>query len=1024
MALEIDKNKIRNTSEVTTVQTTAVTSSTSTTSQTPVIMEGHYYHPSTTTSTSQSTETEAEGIREERADANQKAVDEITQTKQQAAQAMVQRDNMLQATATRNDRIAQEIVQSTQQEQAQSEPVQKPAGKIEVLADKNKTIYQKTSELLDEYIKNHPEEYPDYASKSEKAKRAFRDSLMGKIFRTIKGKQNIDEQDRKTATRDLAILLTTLDASGKSLKDVQNNRAEMQSLIAQGEKDLYNYMLGQIDTKNPDKALNDIAELYLTFTDAEYLTKEGKAKADYMKTKQNNLLKMLGIKDTSKISPEAKQTSAEILLGLLKGLSDRGMTLKDYNDASAKVQSHMLLKSIDNMIAANPERFEKMPQDIKTGYKQLQIRDELIEKTGKDNPTERDLYNELIKLEKSGEITPEQKEMLDFYKGVDFMSHRNPRLKGILDGTAKTLPSTTIAAMVQGKTYEKLYEDRLKGLEPNSPEAQRVFGEIINEIANEPQSAAILSNALFGAMHKLGYNKEQFRAALGTIPAETRTKLTAYGHSASDATTVAEFSTAIAENGTNDMIETAQVCVEALPEFRSVEFVEKYTVELRTTVFDESISKGINNNYDIETANRIFTNAAQNRTTDEGKTSIVQQSLLTTDDSARIKAYTNSYKDIKNSVVTEAMASVAPQKSNAEIKNIINEAVNYSIQNNGYSQQEINNIKTANQTGTTSTQRNIASNTSSQVQTSRQTTKSQTSAKTQSSYTTNSSTSARTSGDTSEIDDLTAKKQKTINYTQEITSALQDKKDNTLRRIEQVIDNYQKSIQTQVVQQTSQSQKSDADTATKFIDQEEQTSNIPSKTIQELRTAYNTGGMAGLYEKLGSLSSNIQERFLTFFAKNAGSDSLRLFARSYAGNKDLIVALYQNSNDVSLLSYLDGASTMDLLAKGKIKMEDFLKYASPSTIAMYINELNKTGNKAQLKQIFSLLDNSKLKSANQNMAANQPGGDKWLEQLSHNMSSASKIPTMDDALQIGSAKVPMRGDYDKMKQRGPFYFSA
>jgi hypothetical protein len=276
-----------------------------------------------------------------------------------------------------------------------------------------------------------------------------------------------------------------------------------------------------------------------------------------------------------------------------------------------------------------------------------------------------------------------------------------------------------------------------------------------------------------------------------------------------------------------------------------------------------------------------------------------------------------------------------------------------------------------------------------------------------------------------------------IRSTYELLKTAADKKTRTQERITQIIDNYHKTTKAQdskvekqaditskeATSQAAKAAEKEAKVVKTFVESPQASGNIDAKTIQELKTAYSSGGMTGLYEKLGTLGETVQEKFLSFFAKYSDGNSLHSFASSFSNNKSIILSLYQYSNDPSLLAYLGESATRDLLSKGKIKMKDFLKYASPSAIALYISDLNKTGNQELLKQIFGLLNLSQTSYVKQHTSKPAPGGDDWMAQLQNNMSKASGFE-LSDGLAMGSDRAPMGRSYDKMKQRGPFYFSA
>ena len=311
-------------------------------------------------------------------------------------------------------------------------------------------------------------------------------------------------------------------------------------------------------------------------------------------------------------------------------------------------------------------------------------------------------------------------------------------------------------------------------------------------------------------------------------------------------------------------------------------------------------------------------------------------------------------------------------------------------------------------------------------------------------------------------------------YAQAVTEALQLRKEEAMKKCAQIIENYQKSVKereerkAKEAQKLADAQKADAATSTSttkstpdakaapnptdkkaadeiaqtFTTSEEITSSIAPAKIEELRQAYQTGGAASLYDKLGSVSATYQEKFLNYFAEHANSADLCNFASAHSGNKNVILALYQRSNDPALLQYLGEANVFDLMGKGKIKLQDFMRFASPDMVAKYLLTLKQTGNTGAMKDVLSLMSFQQREETSQDFAASiekkspLPGSDDWMRaqqaqmakasapDVTHNDNVPPKIAAQktgsgmlsldrDDDSKIGDGMLSLNGDYDE-----------
>ena len=274
-----------------------------------------------------------------------------------------------------------------------------------------------------------------------------------------------------------------------------------------------------------------------------------------------------------------------------------------------------------------------------------------------------------------------------------------------------------------------------------------------------------------------------------------------------------------------------------------------------------------------------------------------------------------------------------------------------------------------------------------------------------------------------------ARAQAQQDYAQAVTQALQLRKEEALRKLAQITENYQKSVEEREERKAKEAQKAEEQSSNKdyssfsaetrkileesdrVFESADRTLEIakidsaltdaeitvPSDKKEELIQAYQSGGATSLYEKLGSVSAKYQEQYLNYFAEHANTSDLCSFAANHVGNKNIILALYQRSNNPALLQYLGESNALDLLNKGKIKLEDFLRYASPNTVARYIQSMKEIGNTDAIKAVVSQLSLKQREETSENIIAEAqnntplPGSDEWMRAQQKQMEKASNL---------------------------------
>lgn len=922
----------------------------------------------------------------------------------------------------------------------------------------NKTIYQNTSVALDRYLEEHDEKYKNL--KTEKEKQAYRDEKIHNLIKTLipgaktkkNGTLNISKEQRSTALLQIASMCAIAEKENTSLESLSTIPLDnLKKKIQDQEIAQMKAIAKQLDINNPDKTteqkLHDFADQYLTNTDPEYKNLSGEEKEKYLLNKSAELLSgLLDIKiSPEELKPGKNMFMKETALSLFKTMLDKDIAFTDFVNLSAKEQAKIIKDSFPNIDKLLKNMSAKERQDAMV----FMTRNEMIAQSQKENPTDRDILNELEKLKETGSLSKEQ-EIL--YKELSILESTK-----YIDREAKPI-SNIGKALLLGKSVEDLIQNQLAKISDKDIRAD-IKSDKINSHTKALMDGVVQDKSfrqftlIREDLQKKGLSEKEIRAFFEKYSVkydymvQCSSAAAAARNNGEELGRITSFASSnLSENEIKNCAPVFKNTVKYLDDDQtSITIIKANTAN--QTILD-AYNEGCHEYKSRESCIDIaLTVTSSNKVSEEGKSSYTKSFIATAPAKNQVY-YGQELAKVGEPAVLEGLAA-AEQSVDSSVRNQYSSNLSKAINNSNLTSEQKANIEQARQTGQISYERSSSSEGASDKSSStgtRTSSNTPSASRTSSGYTTTTtasySSSTGGSGSSSGTASTSGSKPTYVafgstNYGDQVTKALSDKKERVQERITQIIDNYQKTTKAQeakaekqadttsrdATSQAAKSAEKEAKVVKTFIESPQASGNIDAKTIQELKTAYSSGGMKGLYEKLGTLGETVQERFLSFFAKYSDGNSLHSFASSFSNNKSVILSLYQYSNDPSLLAYLGESATMDLLSKGKIKLKDFLKYASPSTIALYISDLNKTGNHELLKQIFGLLNLSQASYVQQHTSKPTLGGDDWREQLQSNMSRASGFE-MADGLAMGSDRAPMGRSYDKMKQRGPFYFNA
>lgn len=188
------------------------------------------------------------------------------------------------------------------------------------------------------------------------------------------------------------------------------------------------------------------------------------------------------------------------------------------------------------------------------------------------------------------------------------------------------------------------------------------------------------------------------------------------------------------------------------------------------------------------------------------------------------------------------------------------------------------------------------------------------------------------------------------------------------------------------------------------------------------------------------IDDDIKDKFMQAFASQGKESDVISFANDYKGNPDTIVKLinysYNDGLKLELTRLLPSSRINDIISSGKLSSNDISKLAKESKVdnKILMNYLKKNKNSMTYEQIKEYMKYMPLdyRSEIYDLLKTIPGSQEWEEANNRNMKAATTVQTpttkdianLDDGIAIGSNKIPMRGQYDKMKRKGPFYLNA
>lgn len=276
----------------------------------------------------------------------------------------------------------------------------------------------------------------------------------------------------------------------------------------------------------------------------------------------------------------------------------------------------------------------------------------------------------------------------------------------------------------------------------------------------------------------------------------------------------------------------------------------------------------VNENYGKKEAGEVFEAVLNSDLPAQNTKLLAQASVETTNDDSRKLHYSEIFKNINNPYVTEGLAAASKSVQSSSVRSQYNNNIQEASQNYTPEQQAV--INQALETGEISNKvystdiTPISYHFEPSVQNESQ-----------------NITSYTATAKVQEKDTTKAY----INYLSDVTSKLEQKRDKVAEKAKEVQSHIETSQKEEEVEKLEKLYKG-----------------ISIDVINQIKYAYNHGGAASVYAKLGDLQwKDAQKAFLMYFIQNANGAELRNFADKYSDDAEVIQAIcaYGNINDLS-----------------------------------------------------------------------------------------------------------------------------
>lgn len=938
---------------------------------------------------------------------------------------------------------------------------------------------EKLNILTDAYLEKN---YPEYKNLSAEEKKEICEKQMDRIIDILdpdSSKSSLKEQNK--VVMDAASLLQyahTYGLSIEELKQMPQDQLKTELEIAKQEQlnDIIKLIpQDELKGKTPDQKIRMYADVMLSSTDDEYNKLQGKEKEEYLKNKIDNFIeKDLGVSGWKDLQPKEKEHLFTNASGIMCMLAEEGISYKDYQKFSEAQKTSKQIEYYE-------KNGYNIPPTLKAKNKVIQeLQKEHNGQQGIKEPTEKDVYEYLKKQEALGNLSKQEAHLLKEMRTLNQIGVKPGNKKA--DCTSNQLNAAKLRLDTEAYIEHKLKEITPKNIDSNKQSISDLINGAINDRDMEQvkliKETLIKKGFTMEQIDKIIPTESYAEFAAqglvdnnGNKAGEATVELEKLGNRSGDKTLSASIKR-IARNA-------AEISTQYLEKKELTDFGKQV---LQEGGLVPAYTRGLNNRQYIskEDAAEVSLDLVNSNNVSNASKATFTQSMI---ENSRVNGpeeqlyFGREFSSVDNAAVIEGLAA-ASNSVDSSVQNQYNSYIDSAVKRFPPEQQSTlqQTIQTARETGTisqttlsqqtpevpiqsgskantTNNNQSTNSNVNNNTVSSAKNTQSQQNAKTVTSSTptapkapvsSNNVPKTPTTVDVSTSNTSRALRQKVDTLADRIIEYETKKADNNIKREQE---------RNQAQAASSEDAKTSSAQSSTIVSKTDATAQNTNKNEPLLTPAdehvmkeiFNTGGIIALYDALVSKTGYAnQEIFFEKLVQYAKPSDVISFANSYKHNKNVLLNLINYCPNKELkfdiLNMLPSQTINELISSQKITAIDFEKLVrngkvDSKTIIEFLKK-NKSGMSAEeLKKyssFLSLADRNILTGLITEKMGSEKGSDEWLRLQQQNMKTStsdspqtayadsSYIPSLDDALEIGSTKVRMR-DYDKMKKTGHTY---
>lgn len=926
---------------------------------------------------------------------------------------------------------------------------------------------EKLAVLMDSYLSETDE---NFANLSEKEKQKYVKSQMKDLMSVLNpGKKSLCQFEEKKIFKDASLLLAASRESGVPIADYkQMSPDQLRQIIKQeGQKQISRFAQlvppEKLEGKSNLEKIDTYADYFLSISDDKYNSLEGEEKALYRKNKCNEFIeKDLGFKKWSNLPAAQQDKLYKYGVTVLCEMSRNGNSIEDFAKMPLAKQTEFLLNALS---AENKAENAEV-------IKELRAKAELISSiadTGIKNPTEHDIHKKLQELNKQGKLSPEQKIMLDEYNnlkelGVDF-KHEHAHAH-----------SNKVKAKTLGCDVNEYIKNSLDGI--NKDNVNEYKGDIISVARGAVLDKDINQlKFLRDTLKEKGFSDDEIDKL---IPAKFYNRFQARGLAHKDGKLVAQaIDSAMATKDDAAKISTSKAVNLSAKYLRGKELVTVGETAVQYESLVKPFSESINNREYItkEAAADVSKQILSSENVPNASKAVFTKEFVTT--AAKNGAEEQLYfgkelSEIENPAVTEGLAA-ASKSVDSSVRSQYDSYVDSAMKNYPPEQQAA--IVAARQSGEIS-KATLAQNTPPTASSNSPETRSAQSQMTDSVSKNEQSVVSQGRTTVSSNPAVAPATSKTVSQTHKTSPSqavrtdkdaqvMQQKKEALLDKISSYESEKAERIkqrETQKLQKAEKQQEAAIEDETLDTQSVSKTDTTETEELQlsqdeqetlkaVIEDIFQKNSVSAAYAKLlDKIGEAGKDKFLEVFAVKGRDMDVRSFAENYKNNSDTIIKLINYCQSESLkfdlLKMLPSTSISELVSTQKLSPTDFDRLVRENKVESkiileYINKNKGSMSVQEMKKYLSFLSLAD-RNALFDILKNTKGSDEWLQAQQENMRTVATdspeyqeevaeaaglngmntLPGMDDGISIGSNKVSMRGQYNKMKTRGPFFLNA